>query len=111
MEIGKAEQQLQQTSAVLGGIRPIARKQRHGEITLLPEPIERAAIRQFSVTKPFLHRGNTREDLIQVMREAYTLGGECGRNACGTRVDTANTNLSGYDHTSPFTQREQQSCG
>ena len=111
MEIGKAEQQLEQTSAVLRGVRPVARKQRHGEVTLLAEPIERTAIRQFSVPKPFLHRGNTREDLIQVMREAYTLAGEYGRNACGTGADMTNTNLSGYDHTSPFTQREQQSCG
>lgn len=101
MEIGQAQQQLEQTRAVFRGVWPVARKKRHGDITLLAEPGERARIRQLSLTAPFLHCGNACEDLIQVMREAYTNAGECGRNGRGTGADTANTNLSGYNHTSP----------
>jgi hypothetical protein len=64
VEIGQAQQQLKQTSTVFGRVRPVARKQRDGEITLLAEPTERARIRQFSLAAPFLDGGKAREDFI-----------------------------------------------
>jgi len=100
VEIGQTQQQLEQTSTVLREVWPLAGKESYSEITLLAEPAERARIRHFLLTAKFLHSGNAREHLVQVMGEAYTLAGECERNGRGAGADTASTNRSGYDHTS-----------
>jgi hypothetical protein len=80
VEIGEAKQQFEQASAVFRAVWPIVGKERHGEITLLPKPTERAGVREFVLAGAFLHCGNASEDFVQVMREAYPLATERRRD-------------------------------
>jgi hypothetical protein len=68
VEIGQAEQQFEQASAILGVVRHIAGKERDGEITLLSKPSERAGIREFILAAAFLHGGQTSENFVQIVR-------------------------------------------
>jgi hypothetical protein len=100
LEIGQAEQQFEQPSAILAVVRHVAGKQRDGEITLLSKPSEDAGIREFILAAAFLHGGQTSENFVQIVRQAYALATERLRYGSGTGAHTASTNLSGYDHTS-----------
>ena len=68
VEIGEAKQQFEQASAVFRAVWPIVGKQRHGEITLLSKPSERAGIREFILAAAFLHGGQTSENFVQIVR-------------------------------------------
>jgi len=46
---------------------PVAGKQRDGKIALLAKPVQRAAIRHFSMAAPFVHRRDARKHFVQVM--------------------------------------------
>jgi hypothetical protein len=100
VEISEAEQQFEQASAIFRAFWPIAGKQRHGEITLLSKPSECTGVREFVLAATFLDGGQTSENFVQVMREAYPLTTECRGYGGGTSSDTAGTNLSDYNHTS-----------
>ena len=100
VEIGEAEQQFEQASAILGAVRHIAGKQRDGEITLLSKPSERAGIGEFMLAGALLHGGQTSEDFVQIVRQAYPLATKPLRYGSRTGSHTASTNLNGYDHTS-----------